>query len=296
MLLVAALPFPRRSTFPRLALRRSDRRIRASIPGLVDALAAALGSGLSLPLAFAEIAPTLPPPLAGVRGGRCSARVERAPRRARPLRLRHAPQTRDDVSFSRRSPELCRGETASNASRCLREAYSRWRRTRCTHSPGARAELVLVLLARRRDVLAARCRILRDALCEGSDAPDRVRVRGACSICSFSSFVNRARRISRRSSSGRVGSTRVSRSTRARRDRRACPHALTRRDARRLLADLSPASSSSRGAFATRPRGCVSALLQRPRASVRRSRDPLVHPSAAPPSAPRRASARRRRG
>jgi Flp pilus assembly protein TadB len=66
MLLIAALPLPRPPTFPRLALRRSDRRIRASIPGLVDTLAAALGSGLSLPLAFAEIAPTLPPALAGV--------------------------------------------------------------------------------------------------------------------------------------------------------------------------------------------------------------------------------------
>lgn len=38
--------------------------MRAALPTLVDALAAALGSGLSLPLAFAEIAPTLRPELA----------------------------------------------------------------------------------------------------------------------------------------------------------------------------------------------------------------------------------------
>jgi Flp pilus assembly protein TadB len=66
LLLLAAVPLPRRAALPRLPLRRADRRVRAAIPGLVDALAAALGSGLSLPLAFAEIAPTLAPPLAVV--------------------------------------------------------------------------------------------------------------------------------------------------------------------------------------------------------------------------------------
>ena len=40
------------------------RAARAALPTLVDALAAALGSGLSLPLAFAEVAPTLPDELA----------------------------------------------------------------------------------------------------------------------------------------------------------------------------------------------------------------------------------------
>jgi Flp pilus assembly protein TadB len=66
MLLLVALPSPRHTTLPRLSLRRADQRVRAAIPGLVDALGAALGSGLSLPLAFAEIAPTLSPPLAMV--------------------------------------------------------------------------------------------------------------------------------------------------------------------------------------------------------------------------------------
>lgn len=42
--------------------RLRDRR--AAVPGLIDALAAALASGLSLQLALAEIAPTLPPALA----------------------------------------------------------------------------------------------------------------------------------------------------------------------------------------------------------------------------------------
>lgn len=45
--------------------RRGLRDARAALPALVEALAAALGSGLSLPLAFAEIAPTLPDGLAG---------------------------------------------------------------------------------------------------------------------------------------------------------------------------------------------------------------------------------------
>src|SRR5439155_24147706 len=42
-----------------LARPRKEREARAALPALVEALASALGSGLSLPLAFAEIAPTL---------------------------------------------------------------------------------------------------------------------------------------------------------------------------------------------------------------------------------------------
>jgi Flp pilus assembly protein TadB len=53
-----------RAPFPRPA-PRSPRAIREDVPVLVDGLAAALGSGLSLPLAFAEVAPTLRPELAG---------------------------------------------------------------------------------------------------------------------------------------------------------------------------------------------------------------------------------------
>ncbi len=46
--------------------RRSaaGRDRRAALPGLVEAIASALGSGLSLPQAFAEVAPALPRPLA----------------------------------------------------------------------------------------------------------------------------------------------------------------------------------------------------------------------------------------
>ncbi|HEV8229032.1 MAG TPA: type II secretion system F family protein [Candidatus Limnocylindria bacterium] len=44
--------------------RRHARDARAALPSLVDALASALASGLSLPLAFAEVGPTLPPELA----------------------------------------------------------------------------------------------------------------------------------------------------------------------------------------------------------------------------------------
>lgn len=46
------------------ARRGSARDARAALPALVDAVAAALGSGLSLTVALAEVAPTLPPGLA----------------------------------------------------------------------------------------------------------------------------------------------------------------------------------------------------------------------------------------
>jgi Flp pilus assembly protein TadB len=46
------------------ARRGRARETRAALPALVDAIAAALASGLSLPVAFAEVAPTLPPGLA----------------------------------------------------------------------------------------------------------------------------------------------------------------------------------------------------------------------------------------
>jgi tight adherence protein B len=55
------LPMGTRAWRPR---RRNTRALRLSLPGMVEALAAALGSGLSLPLAFAEIAPTLDAELA----------------------------------------------------------------------------------------------------------------------------------------------------------------------------------------------------------------------------------------
>jgi tight adherence protein C len=58
--LAAALsPVDRARARALLARARLGRDARAALPGLVDALASALGSGLSLPLAFAEIAPTL---------------------------------------------------------------------------------------------------------------------------------------------------------------------------------------------------------------------------------------------
>ena len=44
--------------------RANARETRAALPALVDAVAAALASGLSLPVALAEVAPTLPPGLA----------------------------------------------------------------------------------------------------------------------------------------------------------------------------------------------------------------------------------------
>ena len=47
----------------RAARRAEARETRAALPALVDAVAAALASGLSLPVAFAEVAPTLPPGL-----------------------------------------------------------------------------------------------------------------------------------------------------------------------------------------------------------------------------------------
>src|SRR5437867_2684345 len=53
-----------RSTVVRRRWRRQAHAGRAELPTLIDAVAAALGSGLSLPLAFAEVAPTLRPELA----------------------------------------------------------------------------------------------------------------------------------------------------------------------------------------------------------------------------------------
>ena len=47
---------------PRSAALRRERR--AALPGLVEAIGSALASGLSLPQAFAEVAPALPRPLA----------------------------------------------------------------------------------------------------------------------------------------------------------------------------------------------------------------------------------------
>src|SRR2546421_11540411 len=44
--------------------RSGMRECRLALPGLVDAVAAALSSGLSVQLAFSEVAPTLPRPLA----------------------------------------------------------------------------------------------------------------------------------------------------------------------------------------------------------------------------------------
>lgn len=65
--LLAALPV--RACLRRLralaARRASSRETSAALPALVDGLAGALGAGLALPQAFAEIAPTLPLTLAG---------------------------------------------------------------------------------------------------------------------------------------------------------------------------------------------------------------------------------------
>lgn len=64
LIAIAALPdFPHRIRRRARAAERA-KDARAALPTLVDALAAALGTGLSLPLAFAEIAPTLPEDLA----------------------------------------------------------------------------------------------------------------------------------------------------------------------------------------------------------------------------------------
>jgi Flp pilus assembly protein TadB len=67
LLVLAATPWPTGliSSLARRLNGRRDRELRAALPTLVDTLAAALGSGLSLSLAFAEVAPTLPPLLGG---------------------------------------------------------------------------------------------------------------------------------------------------------------------------------------------------------------------------------------
>jgi Flp pilus assembly protein TadB len=69
LLVVAAVPRVRSSPLiGTLLAKRGRGEIRAALPTLVDALSAALGSGLSLPLAFAEVAPTLRPELASATG------------------------------------------------------------------------------------------------------------------------------------------------------------------------------------------------------------------------------------
>ena len=63
-LFLVAAPRPGRAiALARQWRARNRRDARASLPIVVDTLAAALASGLSLPLAFAEIAPTLRPEL-----------------------------------------------------------------------------------------------------------------------------------------------------------------------------------------------------------------------------------------
>jgi len=57
---MALMPFDARARFGE---RRNARAARLALPGFVDSLGAALGAGLSLELALAEIAPTLARPL-----------------------------------------------------------------------------------------------------------------------------------------------------------------------------------------------------------------------------------------
>ncbi len=66
LLLTGCLPpmGPLRPWIGRRRWRSPSRVARAELPTLIDAVSAAVGSGLSLPLAFAEVAPTLRPELA----------------------------------------------------------------------------------------------------------------------------------------------------------------------------------------------------------------------------------------
>jgi len=59
-----AVSLPRDAIRTAIQARRDRHRSRLALPGLIEALAAALAAGLSLELAFAEIAPTLPSGLA----------------------------------------------------------------------------------------------------------------------------------------------------------------------------------------------------------------------------------------
>jgi Flp pilus assembly protein TadB len=59
--------------------RANARETRAALPALVDAMAAALASGLSLPVALVEVAPTLPPGLAAPTRRAASALLLGAP-------------------------------------------------------------------------------------------------------------------------------------------------------------------------------------------------------------------------
>ena len=63
-LALIAAAMPRGAVLARLDQRRARRTSRVAFPALIDALAAALAAGLSLELAFGEVAPTLPAALA----------------------------------------------------------------------------------------------------------------------------------------------------------------------------------------------------------------------------------------
>lgn len=63
VLVLAAIALAPSDLRARLAARGSGRAARLALPGFVESLGAALGAGLSLQLALAEIAPTLPRPL-----------------------------------------------------------------------------------------------------------------------------------------------------------------------------------------------------------------------------------------
>ena len=55
---------PRAAVISALRSRRAVGATRSALPALIDAIAAALAAGLSLELAFSEVAPTMPGPLA----------------------------------------------------------------------------------------------------------------------------------------------------------------------------------------------------------------------------------------
>ena len=77
-LLAAAIP--RGALLTAFRSRRASSATRAALPALIDAIAAALAAGLSLELAFLEVAPTLPAALA-----RATAKVSAALRLGEPV-------------------------------------------------------------------------------------------------------------------------------------------------------------------------------------------------------------------
>ncbi|HEX9494972.1 MAG TPA: type II secretion system F family protein [Candidatus Limnocylindria bacterium] len=150
MLLAAAVP--RGAVVAAIRSRRAARDRRAALPGLVDAIAAALAAGLSLEVAFAEVAPTLPrdlvlPTRAVATALRLGDPIERALRAYDPLlpAAELAPFVIVLGAFARSGGRI--GRSLSRVARLLRGRLALDAERAALTAQGRLSAIVLVLLA-----------------------------------------------------------------------------------------------------------------------------------------------------